>query len=50
MMNFIKNIGPTELAIIALILVIFFGGKAISRLATVVNAEGKFSPRLTRQM
>lgn len=33
MMNFIKNIGPTELAIIALILVIFFGGKAISRLA-----------------
>jgi Sec-independent protein translocase protein TatA len=33
MMNFIKNIGPTELAVIALILVIFFSGKAISRLA-----------------
>lgn len=32
MLNFIKNISPTELAIIVLILVILFGGKAISRL------------------
>lgn len=33
MLNFIKNIGPTEIAVLVLILVIFFGGKAISRLA-----------------
>lgn len=33
MFDFIKNIGPTELIIILLILVVFFGGKAITRLA-----------------
>lgn len=33
MLDFVKNIGPTELVIIVLILVIFFGGKAITHLA-----------------
>ncbi len=33
MFDFIKNIGPTELIIIALILIVFFGGKAITVLA-----------------
>lgn len=33
MFEFIKNIGPTELIIIVLILIVFFGGKAITRLA-----------------
>ena len=33
MFDFIKNIGPTELIIIVLILIVFFGGKAITRLA-----------------
>lgn len=33
MFDFIKNIGPTELIIILLILIVFFGGKAITRLA-----------------
>jgi len=32
MFNFIKNIGPTELIIIGLIVVVFFGGKIATRL------------------
>ncbi len=32
-LNFIKNIGPTEMIIIALILVLFFGSKVVTRLA-----------------
>lgn len=32
MFNFIKNIGPTEWIIIALIIVIFFGAKIAARL------------------
>ncbi len=33
MLNFIKNISPTEIAIIVLILVILFGGRVITKLA-----------------
>lgn len=33
MFDFIKNIGPTELGIIVLILVVFFGAKLITNLA-----------------
>lgn len=33
MFDFIKNISPVELIIIALILVVFFGGRAITGLA-----------------
>ena len=33
MFDFIKNIGPTELIVVLLILIVFFGGKAITRLA-----------------
>ncbi len=32
MLNFIKNISPTELIIIALILVVFFGSKIVTNL------------------
>lgn len=32
LLNFIKNISPTELIIIVLILVVLFGGRAITRL------------------
>ncbi len=32
MLNFIKNISPTELGIIALILIILFGTKTVTRL------------------
>lgn len=33
MLDMIKNIGPTELIIIVLILIVFFGSKAIMSLA-----------------
>lgn len=33
MFNFINNIGPTELIILVLILIVFFGGRIIMRLA-----------------
>ena len=33
MFDFIKNIGPTELALIIIILIVFFGGKLIKNLA-----------------
>ena len=33
MFEFMKNIGPTELIIIVLILIVFFGGRAIVGLA-----------------
>lgn len=33
MIDFVKNISPTELGIIVLILLVFFGGKIITRLA-----------------
>lgn len=32
MFNFINNIGPTEIIVIALIIVIFFGGKIATKL------------------
>jgi Sec-independent protein translocase protein TatA len=35
MLNFIRNIGPTELIIIGVILVIFFGTKRIAGLGKV---------------
>lgn len=33
MLDFIRNISPTELAIIALILVVFFGGRMATNIA-----------------
>ena len=33
MFDFIKNIGPAELIVVAIILIVFFGGKAIAGLA-----------------
>jgi len=33
MLNFIKNIGPTEIIIIALVLILFFGSKVVTGLA-----------------
>lgn len=35
MLNFFKNLGPTEIAIIALILIVFFGAKIVTRLGRV---------------
>lgn len=33
MFNFLKNIGPTEILLIALILVVLFGSRIVARLA-----------------
>lgn len=33
MLNFLKNISPTELLIIAFILIVFFGSRIVTRLA-----------------
>ncbi len=33
MLGFLKNIGPTEILIIALILIVLFGGKIMTKLA-----------------
>ena len=35
MLNFFKNLGPTEIIIIALILIVFFGAKIITKLGRV---------------
>ena len=35
MLNFLKNLSPTEIAIIALILIVFFGAKVVTRLGRV---------------
>jgi Sec-independent protein translocase protein TatA len=32
MFNFLKNIGPTELLVVALILIVFFGSKVVTGL------------------
>ncbi len=33
MLDFIKNIGPTEILVIALILIVLFGSRIVTRLA-----------------
>lgn len=35
MLAFINNVSPVEWALVALILVVFFGGKVVSRLARI---------------
>lgn len=41
MMSFINNIGPTELAIIVVILIVLFGAKLITNLARTSGATVK---------
>lgn len=43
MLNFLKNLGPTELIIIGVILVVFFGSKKIANL-------GKTAGETTREL
>lgn len=35
MLNFLKNLSAVEIAVIALILIVFFGSKAITKLARI---------------
>ena len=41
MFDFIKNISPTEIVIIALILIVLFGGKLIVKLARTSGETAK---------
>jgi TatA/E family protein of Tat protein translocase len=41
LVDFIKNISPTEIAIITLILVVFFGSKLVTNLARSVGQTVK---------
>ncbi len=43
MLNFFKNLGPTELIIIGVILIVFFGSKKIAQL-------GKTAGETTREL
>ena len=50
MLDFIKNISPTELIIIVLILVVLFGGKAIAgRLAKTSGETVKEIKKIKRE-
>ena len=41
MFDFLKNIGPTELIVIALLLIIFFGGKKLSEVGRSIRDSKK---------
>jgi len=41
MLNFLKNLGPTELIIIGVILVVFFGSKKIAELGKTAGETTK---------
>ena len=41
MLNFIKNLGPTELIIIGVILIVFFGSKKIAQLGKTAGETTK---------
>lgn len=41
MLNFLKNLGPTELIIIGVILIIFFGGKKVAELGKTAGETTK---------
>lgn len=48
MLNFIKNISPTELAIIALILVVLFGGRVATGIARSAGESLKEIKKIKR--
>lgn len=37
MLNFAKNLSPTEIAAIALILIVFFGAKVVTQMAKIAG-------------
>ncbi|MEK7203680.1 MAG: twin-arginine translocase TatA/TatE family subunit [Patescibacteria group bacterium] len=49
MFNFLNNIGPTELIIVGLILIVFFGGKAITSLARTSGETVKEIKKIKRE-
>jgi len=49
MFSFLNNIGPTELIILVIILVVFFGGKAITSLAKTSGETVKEIKKIKRE-
>ncbi len=49
-MNFLKNIGPTELIIIGVILVVFFGAKRIAGLGKTGGETFKEVKKIKREL
>ena len=49
MFNFLNNIGPTELIILVIILIVFFGGKAITSLAKTSGETVKEIKKIKRE-
>lgn len=49
MFNFINNIGPTELIILVIILIVFFGGRVITRLAKTSGETVREIKKITKE-
>jgi len=49
MFNFIKNIGPSELVIIGIILIVFFGSKRIANLGKSAGEATKEVKKIKKQ-
>ena len=50
MLNFLKNIGPTELIIIGVILVVFFGAKRIAGLGKTGGETFKEVKKIKKEL
>ena len=48
MLNFLKNIGPTEILVIALILIMFFGTKFVTGLAKTSGSSLKEAKKIKK--
>ena len=50
MIQFFKNIGPTELIIIGIVLVVLFGGKRLSSFARGFGESGRELKKVKKEM
>jgi sec-independent protein translocase protein TatA len=50
MFNFIKNLGPTELIIIGVILIVFFGAKRIAGLGKTAGETTKEVKKIKKEL
>ncbi|OGE66989.1 hypothetical protein A3H85_01830 [Candidatus Daviesbacteria bacterium RIFCSPLOWO2_02_FULL_40_8] len=50
MMNFISNIGTTEILVVGILLVLFFGGKKMTELARGLGESGKELKKAKREL
>ena len=49
MLNFIRNLGPTELIIIGVILIVFFGSKKIANLGKTAGETTKEFKKIKKE-